>query len=352
VSSSFWSAVFLLTGSTIGAGIFGIPYVTAKSGYLVGLFWLIILSALALVTNLAYAVVIKKLEARKDMQIVGLSHTLLGGWGKVSALIIVMIGHWGAILAYIIGSGKFTALLVGKPHLEGWFSIIIFSLIALGIWFRMRFVAALDGWLTLGKFVVVALIAVAGAKMISLTNIFHVPVDLSYGQFFMPIGVIFGALSGYAVIPEMFQLTKSHDRRGGIFYKTVLVGTIIPIILYILFQFIVVSISGEKTSDEAILGLVPYLDIGIIKLGAAFGVMSMVSAFLTLAFVVKDTFLIDFKLPAFRAWFLAIFPPFLFYMAGVNNFIMVLDVTGFWLGIMSIVLILTMYFKVKRRISA
>ncbi len=40
---NFWLAVFSLVGTTIGAGIFSLPYVFAKAGFFVGLAELIVL---------------------------------------------------------------------------------------------------------------------------------------------------------------------------------------------------------------------------------------------------------------------------------------------------------------------
>ncbi|MCH7515924.1 MAG: amino acid permease, partial [Bacteroidetes bacterium] len=43
MDKKYWSVVFTLTGTIIGAGILGLPYVFQKSGFLIGTFWLFIL---------------------------------------------------------------------------------------------------------------------------------------------------------------------------------------------------------------------------------------------------------------------------------------------------------------------
>lgn len=348
MTSTFWGAVFLLAGSTVGAGIFAIPYVTAQVGYATGLLWLVGLSILTILNNLAYAYVVAKFERKSPAQIVGLANLTLGGFGKYAAFVIVVLGHWGAILAYIIGAGKFAAVLFNQPRWESLFSILIFIFVSIAVWFRIRAVAALDGWLTMGKVFVVILLTIAGYQFISVDNLVATTSVNSLAHFFLPFGVIMGALSGYAVLPEMFNLIKSNKQKSGVFYNAVLVGSLIPVLIYIVFQFIVVGISGAGTTEEAISGLVPFLSGGIIKLGAIFGLMAMLSAYLTLAFVMKDTFLEDFKLPRFRAWYLSILPPFLIYLAGLTSFVTVLDVTGLWLGITSTLLIFLMYQKARK----
>ena len=46
--NNFWPAVFALVGTTIGAGIFGLPYVFSKTGFIAGLFEMIILVGIIL----------------------------------------------------------------------------------------------------------------------------------------------------------------------------------------------------------------------------------------------------------------------------------------------------------------
>jgi len=48
----FLATTFTLTGTIIGAGILGLPYVFAKSGMLIGTFWLIILGFILIYVNL------------------------------------------------------------------------------------------------------------------------------------------------------------------------------------------------------------------------------------------------------------------------------------------------------------
>jgi len=53
-NKKFWATTFTLSGAIIGAGILGLPYVFAKSGFLIGLFWLIILGLVMTFINLSF----------------------------------------------------------------------------------------------------------------------------------------------------------------------------------------------------------------------------------------------------------------------------------------------------------
>ena len=54
----FLRATAVLVGTTIGAGMFGIPYVVSKIGFLPGLAYILVLGALTLFLNLIYGEVI------------------------------------------------------------------------------------------------------------------------------------------------------------------------------------------------------------------------------------------------------------------------------------------------------
>ena len=48
----FFATAFTLSGAVIGAGILGLPYVFSRSGFFIGVFWLILLGFLMLFVNL------------------------------------------------------------------------------------------------------------------------------------------------------------------------------------------------------------------------------------------------------------------------------------------------------------
>jgi len=76
LDKKFWATVFTLTGTVIGAGILGLPYVFAKSGFFVGLFWLIFLGIITIYFNLALGEV--TLRTKGVHHLPGLAEKYLG----------------------------------------------------------------------------------------------------------------------------------------------------------------------------------------------------------------------------------------------------------------------------------
>ena len=80
IDRKFWSTVFTLSGSVIGAGILGLPYVFAKSGFLLGLFWIIFLAIILVYAKLCFGEV--TLRTKGNHQIVGYANKYLDKWGR------------------------------------------------------------------------------------------------------------------------------------------------------------------------------------------------------------------------------------------------------------------------------
>jgi len=100
----FWATAFTLTGTVIGAGILGLPYVFAKSGFFVGLFWLIFLGIITIYFNLALGEV--TLRTKGVHHLPGLAEKYLGKTGKKIMFFAMAFGIYSALLAYLVGEGE------------------------------------------------------------------------------------------------------------------------------------------------------------------------------------------------------------------------------------------------------
>jgi tyrosine-specific transport protein len=76
----WFMASAMLIGTTIGAGFLAIPYVVSKSGFFVGLFYLVFLGLIILYLNLAVGEI--GLRTQGQHQLTGYAQRYLGVWGK------------------------------------------------------------------------------------------------------------------------------------------------------------------------------------------------------------------------------------------------------------------------------
>lgn len=351
MSLPFWRGVSLLVGTIIGAGIFGIPYVTVQSGYLVGLGWLVGLTFLVVLTKLAYARVILSFEDHPH-QLTGYAWHYFGRSGKLLAAIILLVGQWGALVAYLAGMGDFLALLVGWSGGNFWASLVVFLLGVLIMLRGLRLISELEGVISFFLIAMVVGLSILGLDKIQLVHLFSPPFsppDLS--SVLALYGVILGALSGWAILPEVVATLKAANREPRrlerVVGRVIWVGVLVPALVYALFQFTVVGISGPATSEEAILGLQPFFNPWIVKAGAVFGFFAMGTSFLTLAYSLRDMFNFDFDLKPSWAISLTLLPPLLIFLLGLRSFIRAFELTGIWIGTLSMIFIFALFLKSK-----
>ncbi|NCN59096.1 hypothetical protein GW940_04230 [Candidatus Microgenomates bacterium] len=328
-------AIAILAGTTIGAGIFAVPYAIAQIGFIPGLLYLLVIGGLMILLNLMYGEIV--LRTKGDHQLTGYSQIYFGKKGKMIATLVMLVGLYGALLAYLIQIGVFAYGLLGVGSPLIW-SMVFFSMISLAVLKGVRFVAKLET-LLLGGLLLLLLMLLGGSLVrLNLDNFtgFN-PVNI-----FLPFGVLLFALTGATVIPEVEELMRRQHSR---LKQVIFIGSFIPLVVYFLFAFAVVGVSGLGTSQDAITGLAGLLPQGIVAGGALLGIVTMGGSFLTLAYILREVWYRDYHCNRFTSWSLAVFPPLLLFFVGFASFFQVLQITGALTGGMTGILIGSLYLK-------
>jgi len=336
----FLSTAFTLTGTIIGAGILGLPYVFAQSGFLIGLFWLIFLGAIVLLVNLYIGEI--TLRTKDTHQLPGYSEKYLGLWGKRIMFLAVIFGVYSALLAYLIGEGQ----SLSKLFTGG----IEYSLL-FGVGFWVVMTTLLQGGLkrlkNIGYWGVIAIISIIFVVFfllfpgVRLENIAH----LNMSKLFLPYGIVLFALLGFTSIPEL-RREVGKDRK--LLKKSILLGVLIPIVLYIMFSFVFVGVLGKNISEVATLSFGGILGIILLLLG----IFTMMTSFFVLSFSLKDYFIFDLKKRKILFLFVSIFPLilyFLVYFFNLAGFVKVLGIGGAISGGIMGILILLINIKAKKK---
>ena len=120
-------ALATLIGTIVGAGVFALPHVFEKAGFIVGLIFLLVFAAITTLIHLLYGEVV--LRTKEPHRLIGFATTYLGKrWGHSGAW-LVLFGLFGSLLAYIILGGKFLFILFGGHGIsETMFAGIFFAL--------------------------------------------------------------------------------------------------------------------------------------------------------------------------------------------------------------------------------
>lgn len=333
--TAFFQAAFLLSGTVIGAGMFSLPYSFLLSGFWVSLFGLVVLTLLTLALNLFYARLILKNSG--DHQLCGYMGKYFGQKGKSLGSIAILLSAIGALLAYVILGGNFLSLFLGTvPSL---FYRLIFLLVGI-IFFvgGIKTISSFGGILSLGLVVLAIVFSGLGIKYFQLQNLFIPATDnLAF------YGPVLFSLSGAIVIPEVEEVLRINNKRNKL-YKAIILGTLLPAIVYIVFSFGVLAISGAFTTADALSGLIVWSPL-LVRVGAIVGFFSCLTSFYSLANVLKELCYRDFRISRKLSVNLPILIGLIGVWLSVGLFFKIISLTGtFAIGLIGI-LIAAMYLK-------
>jgi tyrosine-specific transport protein len=334
----------LLVGTIIGVGIFGMPYVASQSGFLVAMFYLAILGLVAITVHLFYAKIV--LVSGDGQRMIGHIRQYLGSRWGVLASVTVTLTRLGALLVYIVVSGHFLSTLLGGSSTL--WSLAFFALGALAVFFGLKTIALIEVLLSLFLLASILLIFGYGLPQLEVTNL----TTFNFSHFFLPYGVVLFSLGGVTAIADMELIAKKNKKPKKTLYLSVIIGTVIAILVTVLFTLAVLGVTGGNTTPEALAGLKGVLNDRVVAIGLIFGVVALFTSFLTIGLNLKKILQLDFKLNQHLAWGLACFTPLLLFLLGLTDFIGVMGIVGALFGAMTPVYISLIFSKIEPRLKS
>lgn len=323
----------MITGLTIGAGVLGLPYVVARSGLVIGLLLIVIWGLVILLLNLMLGEIV--VRTKESFQLPGLAGKYLGKFAKILLSFVIVLAGFGSLLAYIIGEGQaLSAIFGGAPM---WWSVFFWSIASFFVWQGLDTIKKIDRVLSLS-----VIILIVGLSLFLLPHI--KPINLDYieiGNFFLPFGVILFALHAAPSIAEAHAVLPGSQKR---FKKAIIIGTLIPTAVYVIFALAVVGYFGLNTTEVATVGLGTALGRPFAILANSFAVMAMATCFMGMGLALKQTLMWDHKIRRNFADFAVITVPILLFLFGFRSFVAVIDfVGGLFIGIESLLVVAICY---------
>lgn len=337
-TASLAEAVFMITGLTIGAGILGLPYAVARVGLIPGVLCIVFIGLLMLALNLMIGEVAT--ATKTDMQLPGLAGKYLGGWAKGLLSVVLVFGYYGTLLAYLVGESISLKALVGGSELL--WGVIFWSLASFIIWSGLHNVKKID------KIVSTLVMGLVVGVSLYLLPKGHFSGDIltSGLSLNLPIGVIIFALHATPAIAQAHALLP---KSRAVFRKALLLGTLIPIALYVLFTVAVVGVMGVKVPEVATVGIGEYFGPAAIIIANLFAILAMTTCYIGLGTALKETFVWDHKIPDHLATFLVVALPLILFLAGLRHFVAILDIVGGVFITIELIMMAAVFFVMKRR---
>ena len=337
----FFFAISILLGTIIGAGIFGIPYVIAKSGIIPGFFYLLILGGAFLLIHLFFGEIV--LRTKEKYRLVGYAQKYLGNWGRILITISTILGLTGALLAYIILSGDFLKIIFSFLNLPSfYFSLMFWAILSYFIFRGIKLIAPAELLMNIVFFFIIFLIFCFALPKLNLQNFSLI----NFEHIFLPYGVILFSLVGWMAIPIISETFKGLEVKKNL-KKVIISAILIVVFLYFLFALAVIGVSGKNTTPEVFQGLLPYLGQKIVIFGALLGILAIVTSFLILGNYFKNTLFYDYKIPKWISASIACGLPFILFLIGFREFIEVSGFVGTIIGVIEGGAIVLIFKKAK-----
>lgn len=234
---SVFGATLLVSGCCIGAGMLGLPVVSAKAGFIPSTLAMLLCYFFATASGLLL------LEAtlwfEQKVGLLSIAHLALGKFGKIIACALFLFLYYCLFVAYIDGGGQLfanmaTHFMSAPASREAGITICV-SAIALITYAGTRLTDFVNRVLMLGMAAMYAALISFGLPQVDLENLTHTNWIASISA--MPILLV---CFGYQnLIPSLVDYLK---RNVATIRFAIIVGNLIPFAIYFIWNFVILGL--------------------------------------------------------------------------------------------------------------
>lgn len=330
-----------LASLIVGAGMFALPYVFSRAGFLVGFFYLAVFTVVSTILHLQYLEIIQDTPGRH--RFVGYAQIYLGKMGFRISSLTTAFGLLLVLTVYLVLGVHFLEIIL--PGLGPQLSLYLFWLFGAGaVVASLKRLASLEFIATLLLAALVVLLFGLGLPQGQWSGLTKIQPEF----FFLPYGAVLFSLAGRPAISSLVDYFEGRRLPLKRLRQAVILGSVLPAVIYLLFVLGVIWLSPAGPSPDALSGLdlthYPYL----LVLMGFLGLLAIWTSYFFLGLEAKDIFRYDFRWPSFWAGTAIVFSPLFFYLLGFNNFIQLVGLSGsIFLALESVMVVL-----MRGRISA
>lgn len=249
ITNRFLGAILLITGTCVGAGMLGLPVTTASLGFSLSIGMIVFLWFVMCITGLLVLEV--NLWFGDGVSYISMAQETLGKKGRAIAAISFLFLLYALMVAYLMAGSAIIShffswyFAVTLPH---WVSIMpwvfVFGLL---VYLGAHAVDVINKFFMIGLVVAFALLAIV------ITPHVHARIDTAVQTKYMvsALPVIIVTFGYHIIIPSMTAYLN-RDKRALV--KAIIIGSALPLCVYLLWQWLVYSIVPQfgPTSLHAI----------------------------------------------------------------------------------------------------
>jgi tyrosine-specific transport protein len=306
-------ASLILSGTIIGAGMFGLPYAFSRVGVSFSALFILVLAAFLGVLHVAYGLI--ALHTPGDHRLPGYARIYLGERSFPAVLCVNTLSLVGGLVVYIALALTFVSHFVSSPAAAYAIVVATFALPAL---FGVKAFEGLEWTITLCMVALILVIFGFGAARTGVETESERIGQLSDAALLYGVGLF--ALYGASAIPEL----KKYFTSVRSVVVIAAVGTALPAFLYIAFSVGIIGLSGGAPSHDALSAIVgmPWVQ----GVGAVLGFLAVTTSYWAIATNLTHMLVFDLRIPRTISTGAVLVVPFGLYAAVNTSFI---DIMGF-----------------------
>lgn len=237
-------SIFIVAGTTIGAGMLAMPLSAAGIGF--GVTLVILISLWALMCYTALLLVEAYQHVKPGIGFATLARRYLGAGGHFMTSFSMMFLMYALTAAYISGGGELMTVtignLLGQPVAAYW-GILLFTMIGCTIvTIGTHSVDIINRILFTLKFVFLFLVLGVLTPHIEYTNLLTMP--LKQGLVVTAIPILFTSFGFHGSIPSIVQYMNYDIKK---LRKVFILGSMLPLITYIFWQLAIMGSVSSAT---------------------------------------------------------------------------------------------------------
>ena len=233
----------MITGTTIGIGILGLPIKTGLAGVLPSLTATLAVWVIMLATGWILARGL--IASGEQIDISTLVYRKLGMPGRVMTVVGYLVLVYGIITAHLAGGGDVLSVLSGGGLSVNKSILIFFAVATFIALLGVGLVEKINSFLMAGLFVAFCVLLFEAAKSVDVARFAH----KDWGFLTSTIPIIVCAQTYQLIIPSVCRILENNSRAV---MKAMIIGTLIPVAVNALWMFAVVGAlplagAGENT---------------------------------------------------------------------------------------------------------
>lgn len=285
------SGTSLIAGTTIGAGMLGIPLVTSEAGFFPALCSTLGVWAFMVLTGLLYVEVALSLPTGAN--IFTMAGHYLGTRGKIAAGGMFLFLYYCLLVAYISGGAPLLGFLFKTGlgiELSANATLALFGVLFGGvIWLGAKAIDRVNLILSIAMIATYVALVTTGSSEVTVAKL----TEAKWSKICLALPVLFSAFGFHNVVPSLCTYLE-RDRKS--LKLSIFCGTGIALIVFLVWQWLILGSLPQEAIQNALAAGQPVTAAlqgltgksSLFAIGQGFAFFALVTSFLGVAFSVVD----------------------------------------------------------------